>query len=105
MNIELQVPSSNPAAHVTLDLRVRYIAVKHPFVDPAAPAQETLAQLKPKVLAFFKLTEGPVPGGRTKVYEFAHDGHVLIDLNETLASVARGHHELHLDLLERFEQG
>jgi hypothetical protein len=30
---------------------------------------------------------------------------VLSDLNVTLGTLAKGHHELKLDLLERFEQG
>ena len=43
--------------------------------------------------------------GGTKVYVFSLDGNVLTDLNATLGALAKGHGELKLDLLERFEQG
>jgi hypothetical protein len=87
-----------------IDLRVRYLGARHPFEDPRAPTKENLTELKPRVLDFFKLKEGPVNGG-TKVYEFAMDGVVLVDPSVTLEALAKGHHEVKLDLLERFEQG
>jgi hypothetical protein len=96
--------ASHPAHHHDIDLHVRYIAARHPFIDARAPTHETLVQVKPRVLAFFKLKEGPVNGG-TKTYEFAHHGVVVTDLAITLGTLAEGHHELKLDLLERFEQG
>jgi hypothetical protein len=88
----------------TINLRVRYIGAKQPFVDPKANPGETLAGLKPRVLTEFKLTEGAANGG-TKTYLFAHDGVTLTDANVTLETLAGGKHELKLDLLERFEQG
>lgn len=88
----------------TINLQVRYIGAKKPFVDPKADPGETLTSLKPRVLAEFKLSEGAVNGG-TKVYFFALDGVTLTDLNVTLEVLAHGKHELKLDLLERFEQG
>jgi hypothetical protein len=105
MSIEVHTHGErHPAAHKTIDLRVRYLGARHPYEDPKASATETLAELKPRVLEFFKLKEGPVDGG-TKVYEFAMHGVVLANLNETLGALAKGEHELKLDLLERFEQG
>lgn len=105
MNIEVQTHGErHPAPHKTVDLRVRYLGARRPFEDPNAPPKESLEELKPRVLNFFKLKEGPVDGG-TKVYEFAMDGVVLSDLNVTLEALAKGRHELKLDLLERFEQG
>jgi hypothetical protein len=94
----------HPAPNKTVNVRVRYLGARRPFEDPKASATETLAQLKPRVLDFFKLKEGPVDGG-TKVYVFATDGVVLIDVDATLGALAKGHHDLKLDLLERFEQG
>lgn len=98
--------SADPAAahHHTIDFRVRYLGAKRPFEEPKAPAGETLAQEKPTVLEFFKLKEGPVEGG-IKTYLFSQDGVIVTDLNQTLGTLAQGHHELKLDLLERFEQG
>jgi len=105
MNIESQPHIERaPAAHKTIELRVRYLGARRPFEDPKASPRETLAELKPRVLDFFKLKEGAVDGG-TKVYEFAMGGVVLADLSATLGSLAEKDHELKLDLLERFEQG
>lgn len=94
----------HPTPHKTVNLRVRYLGARRPFEDPKASAKETLAQLKPRVLDFFNLKEGPVDGG-TKVYVFAMDGVVLTDPNVTLGALAEGRHDVKLDLLERFEQG
>ena len=105
MSIEVQTHGERlPAHHKTIDLRVRYLGARRAFEEPKASAAETLAELKPGVLDFFKLKEGPVDGG-VKVYEFALDGIVLANLNETLEDLAKGRDELKLDLLERFEQG
>ena len=105
MSIEVQAHGEHQTApHEAIDLRVRYLGARRPFEDPKAPAKEALTELKPRVLDFFKLKEGPVDGG-TKVYEFAMDGVVLSDLSVTLGALAKGHHDLKLDLLERFEQG
>ena len=90
--------------HQTLSLQVRYIASRKRYEEPRASKEETLAGLKPKVLAFFGLNEGAVEGG-TKTYFFAHDGVVLTDRSLTLGKVADGKEELKLDLIERFEQG
>lgn len=88
----------------TLELKVRYIAARKPFVEEKAPDGETLATLKPTVLKFFGLVEGAVDGV-TKTYEFSLNGKVLNDLGVTLGTVAQGKNELKLDLIERFEQG
>ncbi|MBS0418657.1 MAG: hypothetical protein JSR66_13170 [Proteobacteria bacterium] len=105
MPVDVQTHGERHAApNKTIAVRVRYLGARHPFEDPKAPAGENLAELKPRVLDFFKLKEGPVDGG-TKVYVFAMDGLVLTDLNTTLGVLAKEHHELKLDLLERFEQG
>lgn len=88
----------------SINVRVRYISAKQPFVDAKADPGETLTAFKPRVLDFFKLAEG-ASGGGTKTYLFAQDGITLDDLNATLAALAQGKHELKLDLLERFEQG
>ncbi len=90
--------------HKTIAVKVRYIAARKPYVDSQAPAEETLAELKPRVLEFFGLSEGAVDGG-TKTYCFALNGIVQTNLTAELGTLAEGKHELKLDLIERFEQG
>ncbi len=86
--------------HEFLVLHVRYLGVHHLFVDDGAPPTETLAQLKPRVLDYFRLSE---TGGKT--YSFSHDGKGLTNLSTTLGDVSEGKHELTLKLVEQFEQG
>lgn len=88
----------------TLVLHVRYLGARRQYVDPHAALSETLSDVKPKVLDFFKLTETPgQPGG--KVYTFALGTTPLTDLSATLGSLADGKHELSLSLIEQLEQG
>ena len=79
---------------------VRYLGAKKHYVDPHASATATLAQVKPKVLAFFGLKETP-----EKVYVFSQDGTPITDLSITLGQLAHGKHELKLDLVEQLVQG
>jgi hypothetical protein len=90
--------------HDTLVLHVRYLASQKLYSDPKAPPAETLGTLKPVVLNFFGLVEGPVDGGR-KEYAFSANGVIQSNLAETLANLAQGKHELELKLLEQFIQG
>lgn len=100
-----QVHGDHPARHHrSLEVKVRYITSRTPFVDPRASREETLGALKPRVLEFFGLAEGSAGGG-TKTYNFALNGIVQNNLMATLGSLADGRHELKLDLIERFEQG
>lgn len=92
-------PSKN-----SLVVKVRYLAVGRPFVEPKADSNESLASLKPRVLGFFELAEGTANGG-TKVYQFVHGSEVLTDLSVTLGSIAEGKKEVDLMLIEQFEQG
>jgi hypothetical protein len=102
MNTEFQ--SAEKAKHEFLILHVRYLGAHRPFVDDGAPRTETLAELKPRVLEFFKLTEGGGQHGG-KIYTFAHAGKPLTDLSATLGHIAEVSNELKLDLVEQFEQG
>lgn len=104
--METEVQEAQQLAHHsnTLVVRVRYITARKQFVDSKAQQEESLAALKPRVLAFFELVEGSVDGG-SKMYYFALEGIVQTDLQSTLGSLADGKHELKLDLIERFEQG
>lgn len=104
MNLETHTADRHPAPHKTLELHVRYLGAHKPFEDLKADQTKTLQQIKPRVLEFFKLSEGPANGG-TKIYVFSHAGTVVPDLNVTLGALAQGKHSLKLDLLERFDQG
>lgn len=104
MNTAIQQGEKGAQQHQTLSLQVRYIASRKKYEEPKANKSATLAALKPAVLAFFGLHEGPVDGG-TKNYFFAHDGVVQTDVSLTLGRLAEGKEHLKLDLIERFEQG
>lgn len=93
-----------PSKNDSLVVKVRYLAARQQFVDPKAQANETLAELKPRVLAFFELSEGAVNGG-TKIYQFVHGTQVQTDLNVTLGSIGDRNRDLELMLIEQFEQG
>lgn len=103
MTIEISQVSQK-AHHKTVALKVRYIAARKPFVDAHASMEETLAQLKPRALSFFGLSEGTVDGG-TKSYSFALDSAIQTNLDVELGALAGSHADLKLDLIERFEQG
>lgn len=94
------IESGEKAKHDFLILHVRYLGAHRPFVDDGALPTETLAELKPKVLEFFTLSE---QGGKT--YTFSRDDTPLTNMSETLAQLASGKHELKLKLVEQFEQG
>lgn len=99
------IPSDDKLVHHdTLVVRVRYVAAPKPYVDPKAAVGETLAELKSQVLQHFGLVEGDVDGGR-KVYVFSAHDVIQTDLSVTLGNLARGKHELEMNLLEQFVQG
>lgn len=90
--------------HDTLILHVRYLASPKPYVDPKALLTETLGALKPVLLNYFGLVEGPVDGGR-KEYALSAHGVIQSNMAETLGNLAQGKHQLELKLLEQFIQG
>ncbi len=94
------IESGEKAKHEFLILHVRYLGAHRQFVDDGALPTETLAELKPRVLDFFTLSE---QGGKT--YTFSHDDVPLTNMSETLGKLAAGKHELKLKLVEQFEQG
>mgnify|MGYP000013376727 CR=1 FL=1 len=100
----IQTPGDAAHHHNPLVVQVRYLAASRPYIEPQANGEETVAQLKPRVLTFFGLAEGDVDGGR-KQYAFSFDGTILTDLNVTLASLAGNKHRVDLTLVEQFVQG
>ena len=90
--------------HDTPVLRVRYLPVPKPYVEPKTRGAETLSELKLLMLTHFGLVEGEANGGR-KEYAFAAHGLIQTNLGETLAALAAGKQNLELNLLEQFIQG
>ena len=90
--------------HDTLVLRVRYLPTPKPYIESKARGEETLAELKVRMLQQFGLVEGEANGGR-KEYAFAAHGLIQSNLGETLATLAAGKQTLELNLLEQFIQG
>jgi len=94
------IESGAKPKHEFLLLHVRYLGAHKQFVDDGASRSETLADLKPRVLEFFKLTET-----HGKTYTFYHDKIALPDLSVTVGTIAAGDGELKLKLVEQYEQG
>lgn len=103
MNTHEDAGGTNSPKENDLNVQVRYLAARRPFVDKV-DHQVTLNDFKPTVLTFFNLVEGGVDGGN-KVYSFALNGIVQTNTNVTLSLLAEGKHELKLDLIEQFIQG
>jgi len=102
--MDTQAQLAAEAKPKTLVLHVRYLGARRQYVEPDESFATTLGEVKPKVLAFFQLTETSGQQGG-KVYTFAMGGTPLTDLSVTLESLAAGKHELKLDLIEQLEQG
>ena len=85
-----------------IKVTVHYIAAGKPFKDDNADPNETLAQLKVRVLAFFGLMEGG-----NVVYKLFYKNDVLGDLSITLGQLAAREHEkpLQLNLNQDVVQG
>ena len=90
--------------HTNLHVVVHYVAAEHPFKEDAGPDQ-TVGQLKKRVLAAFGLTEGQTPDGNTVTYTLYHGKTPLENLNQTLGDLAGHHHELQLKLVQQITQG
>ena len=60
----IQTPGDAAHHHNPLVVQVRYLAASRPYIEPQANGEETVAQLKPRVLTFFGLAEGDVDGGQ-----------------------------------------
>jgi hypothetical protein len=90
--------------HTKLQVVVHYMAAEHPFKEDAAP-NETVGQLKKKVLVAFGLTEGQAADGNIVTYTLYHDKKPLDDLSQTLGELAGHHHVLQLKLGQQITQG
>lgn len=87
-----------------LHVVVHYIAAPEPFKTDAEP-DETVGQLKKRVLTAFGLTEGQTPDGNTVTYTLYHGKTPLENPDETLSKVAGDEHVLQLKLVQQITQG
>jgi hypothetical protein len=83
---------------------VHYVAAEHPFREHAHH-DETVGELKKRVLHAFGLTEGQDASGDTVTYTLFHDKKPLENPHEKLTEVAHHHHELKLNLVQQITQG
>jgi len=90
--------------HTKLEVVVHYVAAEHPFKEHVS-ADETVGDLKKRVLAAFGLTEGQTPDGNTVTYTLHHGKTLLENMNETLGQVAGHEHVLKLKLGQQITQG
>ena len=81
-----------------------YIAAPEPFKTEAEP-DETVGQLKKRVLTAFGLTEGQTSDGNTVTYTLYHGKTPLENPDETLGQVAGHEHVLQLKLVQQITQG
>lgn len=96
-----QEEKKNDGLHVV----VHYAAASMPFKDNEADHNETVGQLKSRVLKVFGLSEGQTPEGNTATYTLYHDKIPLENLNQTLGAVAGDKKVLQLNLSQQLTQG
>ena len=84
----------------SINVVVHYSAALEPFRDHDASPAETLVQLKARILAAFGLTEGQLPDGNTKTYDFFSGKEKVTNLDQPLSALANGH-SLQLKLAEQ----
>ena len=89
----------------TLDIVVAYPAARDDLKQTDVGRQETLAQLKTRVLIAFELTEGKSPDGSVTSYIFYHEKQKLEDLNRTLGQIAGPEKVLRLKLAQQIVYG
>jgi hypothetical protein len=88
-----------------LDIVVTYPAARDDLKETGVSREETLGQLKTRVLIAFELTEGTGPDGTVTSYVFYHDKQKLEDLNRTLGQIAGEKDTLHLKLAQQVIYG
>ena len=89
----------------TFHVVVHYMAAAEPFKDDHANPDETVAQLKARVLNAFGLTEGGTSDGNTVSYTLYHDKAPLENPNQTLGELAGDKKVLQLKLDRQIVQG
>lgn len=83
---------------------VHYSAAAEPFHEEAE-REETVGQLKSRVLTAFGLTEGQTPDGNTIVYTLFDHKTPLENLSQKLGDIVGDKTELQLKLSQQIVQG
>jgi hypothetical protein len=89
----------------TLHVVVHYVAAEEPFKDKDANRNETVGQLKQRVLAEFGLTEGQTPDGNITTYTIYHHKTAVENMGQTLGDLAGNDETLQLQLVQQITQG
>ncbi|MCI0464149.1 MAG: hypothetical protein L0Z62_45020 [Gemmataceae bacterium] len=90
--------------HTKLQVVVHYMAAEHPFKEDVTP-DETVGQLKQRVLTAFGLSEGQTPDGNIVTYTLYHGKTPLENPSQTLGELAGHQHVLQLKLVQQITQG
>lgn len=89
----------------TLHVVVHYVAAEEPFKDKDADRNETVGQLKQRVLTEFGLTEGQTPDGNITTYTIYHHKTAVENMGQTLGDLAGNDETLQLRLVQQITQG
>ena len=84
---------------------VHYPAAEEPFKDDAANPDETVGELKARVLAAFGLSEGSTPDGNSTTYTLYHHKTALENPTQKLGEIAGDQPVLQLQLVQQIVQG
>jgi len=103
--VVLSLGEMNMEKESTVDIVVTYPAARDDLKESGVNRQETLGQLKARVLVAFELTEGKAPDGSVMTYIFYHDKQKLEDLNRTLGQIAGQEPVLRLKLAQQIVYG
>lgn len=103
---EIEVPTHAAKTRVkTIHVVVHYVAAAEPFKDKDADRNETVGQLKQRVLAEFGLSEGQTPDGNITTYTLHHKKTALENMGQTLGDLAGDDKTLQLRLVQQVIQG
>lgn len=89
----------------TLQVIVHYVAAEEPFKDKDADRNETVGQLKQRVLTEFGLVEGQTPDGNITTYTIYHHKTAVENMAQTLGDLAGDDKTLQLRLVQQITQG
>lgn len=89
----------------TLHVVVHYVAAEEPYKDKDADRNETVGQLKQRVLTEFGLTEGQTPDGNVTTYTIYHQKTAVENMAQTLEGLAGDDKTLQLRLVQQITQG
>lgn len=92
-------------ADTAVRLTVHYPAAAKPFKDDSASRNETVGELKVRVLSAFGLVEGTTPEGNIVTYPLYYDKAPLEDPGVRLGDLAGDKKVLQFKLAQQITQG